>query len=232
MERIISKIDHDMNILLNNNPEEAEVFWKKINQREHILKQSTKVVNTRNGRMVFSPAVCHMILTHPYDVNEQLYHELTSNIIKDKYLSRISVANDLTFLSLIVIYGLELIDNRNITILENSIRQKAVSNPFITKNVVYDEIKCNEPKTTKFRDNLIEILLSHNEVHTFSKREHMNINETENFKEIDILMNYSVENDDLDIRIKNAIYKLYSASFDYRTDFVDEYEIDVPTPKL
>jgi len=172
-----------------------------------------------------------MILSHPEDVDNEFYKHFAMTVINDKYLSRLSVAENLSFSTLIALYGTKFIDSRAVGNLSYEISKKA-SDDFIVKNVVYNEIKCDEPKNTKFRDSLFEVLLSMKEVHVFSKKEYIDIKEDINVIEIDALMNYALNTDDLDIRLKNAIYKTYSASSEFRIDNDQEYGLDEGTPKL
>lgn len=232
MERIISGIDHKMNDFLVQEPEKANELWQSIKNREHILKQATTVISGRNGNLLFAPAICYMILTNPQDVEPKFYESFVNCILSSRYLSRLSVINNISFSSAIAIYGHTYLNNRTIQKLSADILLKGKDKPYMVRNVKYNEIMCEEEKTTRFIDNAINIFLSRTEVYAYSKREHISIEEEVNLREIETLFEYANMNSELDSTLRNSIYTIYTNSYDYRFDNDIDYGIDEVTPKL
>jgi len=234
MKRFISKIDHDLHILLNTDMEKAKEYWDKIKNRGHILDQAREMIKDKRGnKCVYAPSICHMILSNPCDVDKDFYNNFALTVIRDKYLSRLVVAENLSYTSLILLRGSNDLNILASKALMQEISAKKSYNPYQVRNVLYDEIISQDDKVqSRFKFDKIEVKLTGDEVDTYLKNEHISIYEDINIDEVDELMRYAMIDGNMDINFKKVIFDLYQNSLEFKRNNNIDYGTRERTPKL
>lgn len=214
MKRIISKIDYDMQKLAKIDSNLALELWEKIKNRKFIIDGALEVITDEKSRKksFFAPAICHMILSNPSDVDARVYDDLVITLLKNTDLNRITVFNDLSFLDLIVLNGTDNLDDYFIGLLNSELKNKTSRKPFSLRYVDYAEVPSGEEKLMIFKDDTFDIGLDKREIESFSSREYMSMIDAECFDEAEVLMNIVRFNPNQGERVISTIESIYEAS--------------------
>lgn len=224
MKRIISKIDYDMKKLGDLDPNLALELWCKIKNRSFIINEAVKIVEDKDKRKgFFAPAICHMILSNPCDVDHELYEKLVISVIKDTDLNRITVFDNMSFLQLILLNGTKNLDDYFIRYINEEIKNKAYLKPFMLRYVQYGDVLCSEEKIISFKDGTFDISLSSEEADMYSNREYISYCDGEGEEEVNSLMELvSDEENNIDVSIKYSIKDLKSRSLIRKMHIINE----------
>ena len=103
MNRIISKVDYEMHRLGQADPKLALELWYRICKNDTIIKNAIEVINVSGEKCFKAPAICHMILSNPWDIDKNIYESFVMTILKDTSLNKLSVFRNNTFLYLILL---------------------------------------------------------------------------------------------------------------------------------
>lgn len=195
MNRIVSKIDYDMQMLAKISPEKAKESWDKIKERSFIINQAIEVVKNdkENKNIFFAPTICHYILSNPQDIDKETYKWLVIKVLKDTDLNRLVVLNNTSFLDLIKSYIRTDLDEYFNDYLNRELSNRKVEDTNVLNYVEYEEVEENAEKLMTYKDNSFDVELGKNEIDTFSKLSHISIvNEEEHLNKLNDKENASI----------------------------------------
>lgn len=188
MRRIISKIDYDMHKLGEENPQLVLDAWYHICKNKMIINSATEIITDRNGNKCFlAPTICHMILSHPWDIDKEIYDKLILTLLKDCSLNKITVFNDMTFLSLIVLNGALGFDEWYLKLINKNIRNRTKDGNFEMRLVRYHEIPSDDEFVIGYETNDVNVSLTNSEMEAYSNGHAFEIDVTHSFKEVEKL---------------------------------------------
>ena len=172
MRRIVSKIDYDMHVLGNQDPKLALSLWYRICKNKSIIRQAIKVIEQENGETcVYAPAICHMILSNPWDIDKDIYEKFVLTLLKNPELNKLSVFRESTFLYLILLNGALGFDDLYLELSQNGIRKNANDKPFEMRKVFYRECNALDDVEMYYKTGDLEVKMSSKEVEHFSSQE-------------------------------------------------------------
>lgn len=185
MKRFISKIDYDMQMLLQERPDCALELWKKIKDRSVIIDGALEIVEDKetHQKRFYAPAICHMILANKEDIDAEKYHRIAINVIKNSDLNRLTVVNDISFLDLIIQNGLEDLDEFFIRFINSEIFKREREE--LLRYVDYDIVLKHGAKVLSYKDDTLDIKLSSSEVNSYSNTDYMTINNKNTQEELE-----------------------------------------------
>lgn len=194
MDRIISKVDYEMHRLGQGDPKLALELWYRICKNNAIIKNAIKVINI-NGESCFkAPAICHMILSNPWDIDKNIYESFVMTILKDNSLNKLSVFRNNTFLYLILLNGALGFDDLYLELAENGIRNKSEDKPFEMRKVYYKNISSTGDDVMYYKSEDLDISITEEEIiyhtngKTFEVRSENNTAEIEDLVELVYLL--------------------------------------------
>ena len=227
MKRIISKIDYDMQKLANTDSTLALELWERIKGRKFIIDGALEIVTDKNSRKksFFAPAICHMILSNPQDIDPEVYDNLVITLLKNTDLNRITVFNDLSFLDLIVLNGTDNLDDYFVRLLNSELKNKTNKKPFSLRYVDYAEVPSSEEKLMIFKDDSFNIGLDKREIEAYTSRDYISIIDSECFDEAKVLMDIVKVNPNQGESVISTIESIYEASLSRK---VQERLVRVP----
>lgn len=188
MKRIISKVDYEMYKRGQIDPKLALDLWYRICKNETIIKSAVEVNTNQNGEKCFlAPAICHMILSNPWDVSKEIYDSLVLTLLKDAELNKLSVFNNTTFLCLIMLNGALGFDDLYIELASDEIRQKTKDGSFEIRKVEYKDVIGDGEIGITYENDDFKVTLTESEIDLYNKNYAFTVNNVESFDEIDAL---------------------------------------------
>lgn len=210
MKRIISKVDYEMHRLGEIDPKLTFGLWLRICKNDGLIKQAIEVVENKDGEKCFrSPAICHMILSNPWDINKELYDNFVLTLLKNPELNKLSVFRNNTFLYLILLNGAIGFDEWYIELASTGIRNKTKDRPFEIRKVTYEEIPTDGEKVMLYKNEDLDISLNELEVSHYTKESAFSVKSETNYAEIENLVELATVMPNLDKRIVDNINILH-----------------------
>ena len=163
MNRIISKVDYEMHRLGEIDPKLALEFWFRICKNDLIIRSAIEVIDINGEKCFRAPAICHMILSNPWDIDKKTYESFVMTILKEASLNKLSVFRNNTFLYLILLNGALGFDDLYLELTEKGIRRKTLDMPFETRKVVYNEVSMDGEKVIYYESEELNVSLTENE---------------------------------------------------------------------
>lgn len=217
MKKIIGKLDLEMFKLGQIDPKLALNLWYRICENKTILNNAIELVEDKNkNKCFFAPAICHMILSNPWDVDKEIYDKLVLTLLKDCSLNKITVFNNMTFLSLIILNGALGFDEWYLKLINKNIRNRTKDGNFEMRLVKYHDIASIGEKEMSYETRNINISLTNSEIEEFLKGCHFDIEITHSFKEVEKLVEITNMFPTLDEKIVRMIDLFNQFTINYK----------------
>jgi len=210
MRKIVSKVDRelqkfgktDMNLLTN--------FWEVVKNKEFIIKEATRVVEDKvsGKKTFFAPAVCHMILCNPQDVDKEMYDKLVRSIVYTPDLNRITVFDNMSFLYLVLRNNELELDDYELERVGSELN-KRISEKNINK-VHYFETNVAGEAVAILDEADFTISVTEQEAIQYEQDGNFYINEESNRGEIELLHQLEMLGNTCDVDVENMIKGLYA----------------------
>jgi len=209
MKRIISKVDYEMYKKGQLDPKLALEEWYKICKSKILINGAIEVVEDAHGqKCFFAPTICHMILSNPWDVPKEIYDKLVMMILKNDDLNKLTVFNDTTFLSLIMLNGALGFDDLYVEVASKGIRQKAKGCDFEIRQVQYTNLEFVDIAALIYENNDLVVKLTQGEADFFTYCNAFSVETIKSLKEIEALVEIANLFPMLDERIIEKISEL------------------------
>ena len=217
MKRIVSKVDYELYQRGQVDPRLALDLWFGICKNISFIESAIEIKQDNNGeKCFFAPAICHMILSNPWDVDKKLYDRLVLTLLNNPDLNKISVFGNMTFLCLIIFNGAFGFDDWYLHLTSDGINKKTQEKHFEVKRVIYDEVLNDGNVSMSYKNNDLDISLSDSEIERFSKGDYISLNTVFGYEEIEKLVEIANIFPGLDERILRSIDSLHQTALNYQ----------------